>query len=275
MSQLVVASNNPALSCPLRAHVAHDLRNLLATVGLHLDTLQRLSGPSGAKAANAANALLTRGVALCNDALDRTAGADSRARRRGVDMIGIAREVADLLAPAAPKDLSFDIRQSCSASVLADPNETFRILFNLMSNAVAVANRKPASLTSVTLHVMASWARAASSLCVSSKRPSSSRSCAPFSGKSGRMERTALGTARQLVPQPPSTARATSTRGRYLPLSGVRPCSWTGSRDGFDPLPGVVILELRGTQVAERGVQPAGVVSMKRGRSAVTSSNVS
>src|SRR5215813_2965728 len=43
MSQLVVASNNPALSCPLRAH-AHDLRNLLATVGLHLETLQRLSG---------------------------------------------------------------------------------------------------------------------------------------------------------------------------------------------------------------------------------------
>src|SRR6516162_11624125 len=177
-------------------------------------------------------------------------------------MIGIAREVADLLAPAAPKDFSFDISQSCSASVLADPNETFRILFNLMSNAVAVANRKPASLTSVTLHVMASWARAASSLCVSSKRPSSSRSCAPFSGKSGRMERTALGTARQLVPQPPSTARATSTRGRYLPLSGVRPCSWTGSRGGFDPLPGVVILELRGAQVAERGVQPAGVVDL-------------
>src|SRR5262249_59117097 len=29
----------------------------------------------------------------------------------------------------------------------------FRILFNLMSNAVAVANRKPASLTSVTLRV--------------------------------------------------------------------------------------------------------------------------
>src|SRR6516165_10104703 len=27
---------------------------------------------------------------------------------------------------------------------------------------------------------------------------------------------------------------------------GVRPCSWTGSRGGFDPLPGVVILELRG-----------------------------
>ena len=43
---------------------------------------------------------------------------------------------------------------------------------------------------------------------------------------------------------------------------GVRPWSWTGSRGGFDPLPGVVILELRGAQVAERGVQPAGVVDL-------------
>jgi hypothetical protein len=86
MSQLVVASNNPALSCPLHAHVAHDLRNLLATVGLHLETLQRLAGPSSAKAANAAHALLTRGAALCNDALDRIAGADSRARDRPQDL---------------------------------------------------------------------------------------------------------------------------------------------------------------------------------------------
>jgi hypothetical protein len=38
---------------------------------------------------------------------------------------------------------------------------------------------------------------------------------------------------------------------------GVRPRSWTGSRGGFDPLPGVVILELRGAQVAERGTSPA------------------
>src|SRR5262249_3161950 len=43
---------------------------------------------------------------------------------------------------------------------------------------------------------------------------------------------------------------------------GVRPWSWTGSRGGFDPLPGVVILELRGVSVAERGVQPASVVDL-------------
>jgi len=40
---LAVVSNNPALGNPGGAHVAYDLRNLLATVGLHLETLQRLS----------------------------------------------------------------------------------------------------------------------------------------------------------------------------------------------------------------------------------------
>ena len=34
--------------------------------------------------------------------------------------------------------------------------------------------------------------------------------------------------------------------------------SWTGSREGFDRLPGAVILELRWTQVAERGVDGEG-----------------
>jgi hypothetical protein len=42
----------------------------------------------------------------------------------------------------------------------------------------------------------------------------------------------------------------------------VRPRSWTGSRGGFDPLPGVVILELRRAQVAECGVQSACVVDL-------------
>jgi hypothetical protein len=66
--------------------VAHDLRNLLATIGLHLETLQRLSGPSGAKAADAAHALLARGATLCNNALQRNAGAGANAQRRGVDL---------------------------------------------------------------------------------------------------------------------------------------------------------------------------------------------
>jgi signal transduction histidine kinase len=163
MSQLAIVSTNPALGQPTPARVtpgpvapdsmAHDLRNLLATVALHLETLQRLSGPSGAKAADAAHALLTRGATLCNAVLDRTTSADGRARRKGVDLMQVARHVVDLLAATAPKDFSFDIEQSGGICVLADPDEVFRILFNLMGNAVAVASRKIGSLRTVRVRL--------------------------------------------------------------------------------------------------------------------------
>jgi signal transduction histidine kinase len=158
MPQLAIVSTNAALGYPpggRTSHdlMAHDLRNLLATVALHLETLQRLSGPSGAKAADAAHALLTRGATLCNSELERAATADGHPHRRGVDLIPIARHVADLLAPTAPKGFSFDIGQGGTAGVLADPDDVFRILFNLMSNAVAVASRKMTSLKTVTVHV--------------------------------------------------------------------------------------------------------------------------
>jgi signal transduction histidine kinase len=133
--------------------VAHDLRNLLATIGLHLETLQRLSGPSGAKAADAAHALLARGATLCNNALQRNASAGANAQRRGVDLPSVARQVADLLRPCAPKGFAFDIARDGTGSALADPDDVFRILFNLMHNAVAIANRKPNTLTAIAVEM--------------------------------------------------------------------------------------------------------------------------
>src|SRR3954470_15851051 len=165
MSPLAILSTNPqssparpvqilpAHAFPALGSMAHDLRNLLATVALHLETLQRLSGPSGAKAAEAAHALLTRGATLCNAVLDRTTNGDGRVRRKCLDPRQVARQIADLLAPTAPKDFSFDIEQGAATCVLADPDDLFRVLFNLMRNAVAVANREPGSLKTVTVRV--------------------------------------------------------------------------------------------------------------------------
>jgi hypothetical protein len=148
MPPLAIVSTNPALTpqagSPRLAHydakpgqaqaslsgtraardaMAHDLRNLLATVALHLEALQRLSGPSGAKAADAAHALLTRGATVCNCILDSAARNDGRSRRRGVDLMQVARHVADLLGPTAPKDFCFDFGPGAAVSVYADPDE--------------------------------------------------------------------------------------------------------------------------------------------------------
>jgi signal transduction histidine kinase len=91
---------------------------------------------------------------LCNSAIDRETIGDGRPRRRGVDLLQSARQCADLLAPNAPTRFSFQIDSGGSVSVLADPDEVFRILFNLLSNAVAVARRRPNVLTSATVSVI-------------------------------------------------------------------------------------------------------------------------
>ena len=64
----------------------------------------------------------------------------NHARRRRVDLVRTAHQIADLLEPSAPKDFSFDLDKNSAGYVLADPDDVFRILFNLMSNAVSVAN---------------------------------------------------------------------------------------------------------------------------------------
>ena len=151
MPQLAIVSTSAAPSRPPAEQAAHDLRNLLATLGLHLETLQRLCGPTGAKAADAANSLLSRSASLCNDVLARAAEAEGPRRRRGVDVASAAQQVADLLVSTAPDGFAFAIERSGSVAVLADPDDVFRILFNLMSNALAVA--RTATLRTVAISV--------------------------------------------------------------------------------------------------------------------------
>jgi len=163
MSYRALVSTPPLRGCPpalsaapgstIQASLAHDLRNLLATVGLHVETLQRLSGPDGVKAADAAHALLLRGVTLCNSARERVALGGPHALRRGIDLLQIVREVAGLLRPCAPKGFSFNIARDGTGSVFADPDDVFRILFNLMNNAVAVANSRPGTLMTIAIEV--------------------------------------------------------------------------------------------------------------------------
>jgi len=145
-------ATEPAVEIPRGGSLeAHDLRNLLATLGLHLETLQRLSGPNGVNAADAAHAIIERAAALCDAAFDGAARPARQSRHRCVDLLRNARDVADLLAAAAPKNFSFDIDSMTSACALANPDDVFRILFNLMHNAVTVAQRRKGCLESLAI----------------------------------------------------------------------------------------------------------------------------
>jgi signal transduction histidine kinase len=147
MRHLALASVNPAPS----AQWAHDIRNALATVGLHLETLERLSGSGGREIALAAQTLMSRAAAMCNDAMAQNSQIAS-SRRRGFDIIKTIVQIANLLRATAPEGFEIRVAASGAFIVLADPQEVFRILFNLVHNAITIA-RQGKQMTHVTLLV--------------------------------------------------------------------------------------------------------------------------
>ena len=156
MPQLVLASLNAVPASGPSARWAHDIRNALATVGLHLETLERLSGSRGREIAQAAHVLMSRAAAMCNEAMAQDTRAEASSRRRGFDVMQTIVQIANLLRPAAPEGFEIRVAASGTFVVLADQQEVFRILFNLVHNAIAIARCGAAAgrrMTHVTLLV--------------------------------------------------------------------------------------------------------------------------
>jgi signal transduction histidine kinase len=139
MALSLASSNSAAAAISMR--LSHDFRNTLATLALHLDTLERLSGQSGAKAASAARNLVSKAAGICTDILLEGHSPDAPTRRTNVDIICVLRQIADLLQPIAPESLKITVSAPPSVMVLGNASEVFRVLFNLAHNAVMVARR--------------------------------------------------------------------------------------------------------------------------------------
>jgi signal transduction histidine kinase len=152
MTQLSLATSNAVFPSVPPHQWAHDIRNLLGTIGLHLEALEKLSGPAGAKAARAALALIGRGGAMCAGALAEATRARPSGHRRCFDLAKTIKEVVALLEPTAPTGFKFRVDGNEALIVLGDQTEVFRILFNLAQNAVMVA-RRGAPLSHLTIAV--------------------------------------------------------------------------------------------------------------------------
>jgi signal transduction histidine kinase len=152
MSHLALVSPTMRAAPSPAAQWAHDIRNALTTVGLHLDTLERLAGSAGHKAVEAAHALMLRATAMCEQAVAQERRGEPAPRRRAVEAVAAIRQVADLIAPTAPAGFSVRIHADGSFPVTVDADHLFRILFNLLHNAGAVA-RSGGKLTTVDVSV--------------------------------------------------------------------------------------------------------------------------
>jgi len=121
------------------AQWAHDIRNTLGTVSLYLESLERSSQADPAIVLTRSDALLKQAASMCSD-LMREAGQKSAAvPRRIFDITRTVEEVLGLIAPIVPPATTLHLVGSAPVYAVANPKDVFRILFNLVHNAVAAA----------------------------------------------------------------------------------------------------------------------------------------
>ncbi len=120
---------------------AHDIRNTLGTVGLYADALRRPDDARVSGLIAGMHTLLAQAAALCEQAVAQSRGDESAANRSGCDVAMIIARVRDLIAPTLPASCCIETAATARLRVHADPQDVFRILFNLAHNAAALARR--------------------------------------------------------------------------------------------------------------------------------------
>jgi signal transduction histidine kinase len=119
------------------AQWAHDIRNTLGTVALHLEALERRTDTVGILARS--NALLKKATSMCSDLMLEARQSGMKMPRQTFDVTRTIEEVIGLVAPVVPAATTLHLVSSGPVYVTANPKDLFRILFNLIHNAVGVA----------------------------------------------------------------------------------------------------------------------------------------
>jgi len=121
------------------AQWTHDIRNALGTIALYVDTLECPQNPQSSKTVASTQALLARVAAMCSGAAKQTqSGPAARAR---FDVARTIAQVRELITSTLPASVSLQAEAPDPTPVMADAQDVFRILFNLLHNAATVARR--------------------------------------------------------------------------------------------------------------------------------------
>ena len=146
LSQLLNQKNRLAALGLAVSKINHDLRNLLANVQLLSDRLTSSPDPTVQSFAPKLIASLDRAITFCNDTLRFGRAAERLPRRELIELAQIVEEVGEGLG--LPREGSIGWRMGVAPSVRidADRDHLFRILTNLVRNAVqAIEQQGPAT----------------------------------------------------------------------------------------------------------------------------------
>jgi signal transduction histidine kinase len=132
------------------AKISHDLRNLLTTAQLLADRLESSADPTVARVAPKLVGSIARAISLCERTLTYGKAEEPPPEMSAFPLAELVAEVAENEARAAPGDLvTVTTEVDPALRVLADPEQLFRVMSNLVRNAAQAiaASGRPGSVT--------------------------------------------------------------------------------------------------------------------------------
>ncbi|MBS0242292.1 MAG: HAMP domain-containing histidine kinase [Proteobacteria bacterium] len=136
LSQVLSQKNRLAALGLAVSKINHDLRNLLANTQLLSDRLTSSPDPTVQRFGPRLVASLDRAIAFCNDTLKFGRAAERPPRREPIDLAELVAEVGDGLDLPREGSIGWVIEIPGPLSVDADREHLFRVLNNLVRNAV-------------------------------------------------------------------------------------------------------------------------------------------
>ena len=118
------------------AKINHDLRNMLSTAQLLSDRLADGSDPMTRRIGPQLVATLDRAIGFCQSTLTYGRAAERPPRIEPVDLSALVSEVFATLAPGLPTYIHLENGVPVACVVDVDPEQLFRVLLNLVRNAV-------------------------------------------------------------------------------------------------------------------------------------------
>lgn len=116
------------------AKIQHDLRNILASAQIASDRLSTSEDPVVRRIAPRLVGALDRATALATDTLRFGKAEENPPKRRSINLAGVVDEVAEAVFPESSA-VKFENRVARDFRVDADPEQLFRIMLNLVTNA--------------------------------------------------------------------------------------------------------------------------------------------
>tara|TARA_R110002020_G_scaffold993_6_gene4943 strand:- start:12846 stop:14261 length:1416 start_codon:yes stop_codon:yes gene_type:complete len=124
--------------------INHDMRNILTSAQLMSDRLAMIDDPMVKRFAPKLLRTIDRAVSYSGEVLAYGKAREAQPRRRFINLATLACEVRDIVTEETEADIHYVLDIDPGLEVEADSDQMFRVLYNLVRNAVQAFSADPA-----------------------------------------------------------------------------------------------------------------------------------